>query len=68
MSRTPWPRIGEKIRFHIGDTRTLYHVLAHAEGVFMVKRWRAAKQRWHYECLDVTWFMANRDFIKISDR
>lgn len=65
-----WPPVGSKMRLVLGATSTLYHVLAiiHDDGhaIAVVKRWRASKQRWHYECLDLIWLSVNCKYITVK--
>jgi hypothetical protein len=55
-----WPPVtGTKVRLDYGDgnpNNTLWHVRGHADDCVVMRRWRPAKQRWHYEVMDDVWW------------
>lgn len=43
---------------------TLWHVRGIVDGLAVCRRWRSAKQRWHYEVLDPIFFEVSAEHIR----
>jgi hypothetical protein len=55
-----WVQVGQSFKV-AGD---LWHVRALVDGGVLCRRWRAEKQRWHYEFFGPMTFAAWRDRIE----
>jgi hypothetical protein len=42
----------------------VWHVRGIVDGRAVCRRWRATKQRWHYEVLDWIWFDAFKEHLR----
>lgn len=59
MTLPEWVKVG--VKFKDGDD--LWHVRAIVDDKAVCRRWRTAKQWWHYECIDPEWFAVRGDTI-----